>query len=176
MLRGGALNLLAEARAAMQSCGGGWLSPTHAQTLRKRFQLTPETLARELIPLAQQLARPLLSHFAVGCVAIGDSGAFYLGANFELPGGDLREAIHAEQTAVVQASTHDERGIHFLAVSAPPCGGCRQFLNELASSDRLQVQWPDHPAQQLDALLPFRFGPANLGNSKRRTWSPTPLI
>ena len=50
-----------------------------------------------------------------------------------------------------------------LAVSAAPCGYCRQFLNELTTASTLQIILPDTPTTLLTALLPDAFGPTDLG-------------
>jgi cytidine deaminase len=127
-----------------------------------------------LIPLAQKRARPLLSNFRVGAVALGGSGAIYLGANAEIDLASLAHTIHAEQSAVVNALLSGETALERLAVSAAPCGHCRQFLNELASADRLQVVWPGRTPVRVADLLPAAFGPRDLGVAGGLP-SPTPL-
>lgn len=114
-----------------------------------------------LLPLAALYARPPISDFRVGAVARGLSGALYLGANIEFPGQALNASVHAEQAAVANAWMNGERGLSALAVSAVPCGHCRQFLNELASPPVLRL--PGRPAVPLSTLLPDAFGPRDLG-------------
>lgn len=86
-----------------------------------------------LIPKATELARASISSFRVGAVALGKSRTAYLGANQEFPGLPLNFTIHAEQAAVVNARLHGEKGLLALAVSAAPCGHCRQFLSEIGN-------------------------------------------
>lgn len=116
----------------------------------------------ELLPQAQSLARPLLTKFRVGAVVRGASGNVYLGANLEFPGVSLTQTVHAEQAALANAFMHDETGIEAIAVSAPPCGHCRQFLYEFAAGRDIEILLPGEPAMLLSALLPRPFGPADL--------------
>ena len=62
------------------------------------------------------------------------SGNLYFGANYEFPGQALSFTVHAEQAATMHAISFGETGIDLLAVSAAPCGYCRQFLNELTTA------------------------------------------
>jgi cytidine deaminase len=117
----------------------------------------------ELIPLAQARARPELSGFQVGAVGLGTSGALYFGANLEFAGCPVSLSVHAEQAAVINAALHGEVGVLALAVSAPPCGYCRQFLQELATANQLKILLADKPPAKLSDYLPDAFGPTNLG-------------
>lgn len=117
----------------------------------------------DLIPEAKRFAIPPISNFFVGAAARGTSGKIYLGANFEFPGEALSFCVHAEQAAVVQAMAGGESGIEMIAVSAAPCGYCRQFLYELTTASTLRVQIPGREPALLSELLPAAFGPADLG-------------
>ena len=44
--------------------------------------------------------------------------------------------IHAEQCLIANALLHGETGIQKLAISAAPCGHCRQFYSELCCAVR----------------------------------------
>lgn len=115
-----------------------------------------------LLPAASLYARPPISHFRVGCVSRGaSSGSLYYGANMEFGGEALSATIHAEQSSVTNAWGAGEAGVDLIAVTAPPCGYCRQFLNELTSADRLVVAMPSRTAP-LSELLPGAFGPRDL--------------
>lgn len=116
----------------------------------------------ELLPRAQFFARPALTKFRVGAVVRGASGAIYMGANIEFAGASLSQTVHAEQAALANAFMHDESGIEAIAVSAPPCGHCRQFLYEFAEGRDIEILFTDQPALALSALLPRPFGPAEL--------------
>ena len=100
--------------------------------------------AAELLPLLASSAKPLsgclISGFEVGAAALGESGAVYLGTNVEFPGHQLQQSIHAEQFVVANAHAHGERGLVRLCVNAPPCGLCRQFLQELPNAGALQFE------------------------------------
>jgi cytidine deaminase len=73
------------------------------------------------------------TNFFVGTVALGSSGSIYFGANYEFPGQALSFTVHGEQAATAHAISCGESGMQMLAVSAAPCGYCRQFLYELTS-------------------------------------------
>ncbi len=104
--------------------------------------LSPEQLALELLPWAQGYARPQISNFPVGAIALGLSGALYAGANLEFLGESLSLSVHAEQAAVYNAWVHGETGVTLIASTAAPCGFCRQFLNELRTASELRVCVP----------------------------------
>ncbi|MGH9647782.1 MAG: cytidine deaminase [Bryobacteraceae bacterium] len=120
----------------------------------------------ELLAQAQGYARAALTKFSVGAVVRGTSGAIYLGANIEFPGANLSQTVHAEQAALANAFMHDEPGIDVLAVSAPPCGHCRQFLYEFAEGRDIDILLPAQAAIGLSALLPRPFGPVDLNVSQ----------
>lgn len=119
-------------------------------------------LASALLPRAAEFARPPISNFRVGAVACGTSGALYLGANIEFAGEALSFTVHAEQSAVANAWSHGETGIELIAVTAPPCGYCRQFLNELVTASSLVIRIPSE-TRPLSDFLPSAFGPRDLG-------------
>lgn len=117
-----------------------------------------------LVPLAaERYATPPISGFRVGAVARGSSGALYLGANLELPGTALACTVHAEQSATANAWLNGEEGLAALAVSAAPCGHCRQFLAELTTAASLDILVAGHEPRLLRELLPESFGPEDLG-------------
>jgi len=142
---------------------GGYIPAPEVANLRRSSGMTIEQLMLSLVPQAQQFAIPPISNFFVGAVALGASGSIYFGANFEFVGQALSFSVHGEQAATANAIAHGEAGIQMIAVSAAPCGYCRQFLNELTTASTLQVLLPNTPAALLTALLPNAFGPADLG-------------
>ena len=117
-------------------------------------------LMSSLLPLAQLYA---LADFRVGAITQGASGALYFGANLEIPRAPLGWTIHAEQSTVMSALVHGEKAIRRLAVTAAPCGHCRQFLNELVQSSKLEILLSNRDPFTLTQLLPQAFGPADLG-------------
>lgn len=75
----------------------------------------------------------LFSWFMNECraVGIGGSGNLYVGCNLEFANLPLYNSVHAEQFLLVNALHHRETRIEKLAISAAPCGHCRQFFSEL---------------------------------------------
>lgn len=117
---------------------------------------------RDLLPEAAKFAKPPISKFHVGAVCRGTTtGRLYLGANLEFAGEALSFAVHAEQSAVTNAWVHGESGIDAIAVTAAPCGYCRQFLNELATAVTISIN--DEETRPLTFFLPNAFGPPDLG-------------
>jgi cytidine deaminase len=135
---------------------------------------TIDALMVRLLPLARTYSRPPLSNFHVGAVVRGSSGSLYLGANIEFPGHTLGLAVHAEQAALSNAYMHDDPGIAAIAVTAAPCGHCRQFMKELEPEGNIQVLAGANPAARLSSLLPAAFGPKDLG-LKHGAFPATPL-
>jgi Cytidine deaminase len=123
---------------------------------------SPELL-NALVPFAKTFARPVISGFSAGAVVLGASGAVYLGANLEVAHGTLADTIHAEQSATMNAWINGEPSLLSVALSAPPCGHCRQFLIETVDGNAIRVVTPDKPMVGLSTLLPDAFGPAHLG-------------
>ena len=121
-----------------------------------------DALMTDLLPWAASFANVPVSGFAVGAVALGRSGALYAGANLELAQLPLSACVHAEQAVVANAWLHGERGLEALAVTAAPCGHCRQFLNELEDAGRLRILAARTTPTTLSAMLPAAFGPADL--------------
>lgn len=74
----------------------------------------------------------------------------------------IAHCIHAEQSAVASAALAGEPGVTAMAVSAAPCGHCRQFLKELVDGDKLEIVIPDRKPLPLSVLLPDAFGPVDL--------------
>jgi cytidine deaminase len=149
--------------AARDTVDAGWLPAEAATDLAAQAGLEMADLMPALIPLAGERARPLLSGYKVGAVGQGHSRSLYFGANFEMPAGPLSLTIHAEQAVVINALTHSETGLKKLAISAAPCGVCRQFLYELASARDLEILLADRPPLRLVDTLPQAFGPNDIG-------------
>jgi cytidine deaminase len=152
---------LSEIDFAIQDAGGYLPASVVAKIVASGVPL--EQLMLSLIPLAQKFAIPTISNFFVGAVSHGLSGSLYFGANYEFPGQALSFTVHGEQAATAHAISFGETGIDMLAVSAAPCGYCRQFLYELTTASKLQIILPNTPTTLLTALLPDAFGPADLG-------------
>lgn len=141
----------------------GAISAAEVAQFLRSSGMTIEQLMLALLPEAQKFALPPISNFFVGAVAQGSSGALYFGANFEFPGQALSFTVHGEQAATAHAISRDETGMQKLAVSAAPCGYCRQFLYELTTASKLEIILPNQPTVLLTALIPDAFGPSDLG-------------
>lgn len=154
---------------------GGVLAPDSVDRLRDACGGDLGTAMMRLLPLAQHYAVVPVSHFPVGAVAAGlpargRSPALYIGANYEFAGVALSFTVHAEQSATNNAWLHGEAGLSLLAVTAAPCGYCRQFLNELSTAPKLGILLPgekrgSYAAAPLARFLPHAFGPTHLGLS-----------
>ncbi|HEY8725042.1 MAG TPA: cytidine deaminase [Gaiellaceae bacterium] len=86
-----------------------------------------------LVEKAEQVAKQAYapySNYLVGAVVRTTDGTEFVGANVENAAYPLTQC--AEKTAIGAASTAGYRpgDIAVVAVSASPCGGCRQWLYE----------------------------------------------
>jgi cytidine deaminase len=116
---------------------------------------------------AKERAYAPYSRFRVGAAVLAD-GEIHSGVNVENASYPL--SVCAERNAVAAAVVAGRTSVEAVAVSsdtddpAPPCGGCRQVLNEFGP-DMLVIceggggkrsQW------RLSEILPHAFGPSNL--------------
>ncbi|KAG6557823.1 hypothetical protein Mapa_000590 [Marchantia paleacea] len=132
--------------------------------LHRASGLSLEGFLATLVEPTRSLARAPISKFHVGAVGLGSSGRVFRGVNIEFVGLPLNNSIHAEQFLVANAARNGEHRLKFLAVSAAPCGHCRQFLQELRGASDLRVLIADSKAEthELSYFLPHRFGPQDL--------------
>jgi len=137
------------------------ISSGDAETLCRELAIESDALVRGLVGTAADYAQPPISKFHVGAVAEGTSGALYFGANVEFVRGTLALTIHAEQAAIINAHSNGETGVKCIAITAEPCGYCRQFLKELTTADELVILTGTR-SLTLNDLLPHAFGPADL--------------
>ncbi|MBQ8091068.1 MAG: cytidine deaminase [Pyramidobacter sp.] len=128
---------------------------------------------REFLPHAAKLARVPVSGFRVGAAALGASGHVWLGANQEFAGAPLNFTVHAEQAAVINARAHGETALLMLAVSAAPCGYCRQFLRELKRPLDIALNGRIMP---LDSLLPEAFALGDPGSGQETLLNGLPQV
>lgn len=79
---------------------------------------------------AAEAAYAPYSGFGVGAAALARDGRLFLGANVENASYGL--TLCAERAALARAVAEGVRpgAIEAVAVTAPPCGGCRQWLVE----------------------------------------------
>ena len=144
---------------------GGRIRKAEAAQLEKLEAKPGNQIMLELLPVAQLYSLPPISNYRVGVVVRGSSGSLYLGANLELAEQPLGSAVHGEQAACSIAYMYGESGLDAIAVTAAPCGHCRQFLEELSPSGELPVMISGKEPIALKALLPSAFSPRDLGNS-----------
>ncbi|MCK3654835.1 cytidine deaminase [Pasteurellaceae bacterium Macca] len=140
----------------------GVISAEQVALLSTEFQLTPVQLALACLPIAACFALVPVSNFYVGAVAIGESGAFYFGANQEFAGVGMQQTVHAEQSAVMHAWLAGEKALSDMVVNYTPCGHCRQFMNELNTAEKLHIHLPHAQHNPLHGYLPDAFGPKDL--------------
>ena len=153
-------------RMAQMGLGRSWrIARGERETLEALTGLDTAGLLRALVPVAAAGAVVPVSDFRVGCALLGRAGHVYLGANLEVAGAGMSTALHAEQSAVGNAMLAGEEagGLAAIAISAAPCGHCRQFLRETQRGEELRVIVGDERTT-LAELLPSSFGPADLGN------------
>jgi len=121
-------------------------------------------LLASLVPVAQTHAVPPISEFLVGVAGAGASGDLYLGVNIvswepNQPNRARRAVPH------YPCGSACETRLEHLAVSAAPCGHCRQFMNETTDASQLRISYDDVNCT-LGELLPHSFGPTDLGNTR----------
>jgi cytidine deaminase len=151
-------------RLTSMVCGDtfrGVITAAEAEALAGQTRMTTDELMMALAKVAGSYAVAPISRFYVGAVARGGTGSLYFGSNMELNGEALSLTIHAEQSAVTNAWMGGEESIESIAVTATPCGYCRQYLWELSSAQTLRIVLSDE-AIPLWTLLPRAFGPRDL--------------
>ena len=122
---------------------------------------------RELIERALEMKKAAYapySHFQVGAAVLAASGKVYGGANVE--NASYGATICAERSAIAAAVNAGERKLTAIAVTATPCGVCRQVMREFCDPAAFKVivakATDDFKAFTLAELLPESFGPASL--------------
>lgn len=119
-----------------------------------------------LVPFARGIARPPISDFRIGAVALErETGDLILGGNVEFPGANLGEAIHGEQFLSARAFSRGTSIETIALEAAPPCGHCRQFLAEFKGGLDLDIITLQGHRIGLRDLLPWAFSPADLGEA-----------
>jgi cytidine deaminase len=113
------------------------------------------------------------SNFAVGAAILAENGKIYAGCNVEnaaYPEGNCAETIAIGM--MVADGQRQIKRIYVLGLGVDPvtpCGGCRQRIREFASFETVVISHgiDGQPlVKKLEELLPFSFGPENLGAVK----------
>lgn len=149
------------------------IEASEAESMAKKSGLTVVQLLPSLVKSAQALARVPISKFHVGAIGYGSSGRIFFGVNLEFPGLPLHYSVHAEQFLVTNLSIQSEPRLDYVAVSAAPCGHCRQFFQEIRGAQDIKILITSaEPGDNNDGscgqfspllqLLPHRFGPGDL--------------
>jgi cytidine deaminase len=86
-------------------------------------------LYEEAVAIAERAYAPY-SEFHVGAAVLARDGRVFLGVNVENAAYPL--GVCAEKTALARAVTDGSRpgDLEAIAITASPCGGCRQWLHE----------------------------------------------
>lgn len=141
------------------------IEASEAEKMAKSSGLTVSQLLPTLVKPAQNLARPPISNYHVAAVGLASDGRIFLGVNLEFPGLPLHHSVHAEQFLITNFAVHNSPRLLSLAVSAAPCGHCRQFLQELRGAADIQILITSESTQEykpLLSILPNPFGPFDL--------------
>ncbi|MHB1132507.1 MAG: cytidine deaminase [Chloroflexota bacterium] len=132
---------------------------------------------QSLLRQAQEAARRAYcpySRFPVGAAVLTASGEAFAGANVENASYGL--TLCAERVAAAQAVSAGHRRLRAVVVytptaaPTPPCGACRQFLNEFGP-DMEVFSFAENGVVQrceLSDLLPGAFGPGSLAAGEER--------
>lgn len=124
----------------------------------------------ELAAQAMEKAYAPYSNFSVGAVIFTKNGKHYSGCNVE--NASYPEGTCAEAGAIASMVLDGETQIEEIYVMGKgdelvtPCGGCRQRIREFSSAEtKIHICGPEgvRKSLTLDELLPFSFGPENLG-------------
>lgn len=142
----------------------GCLSPSAVRDLLLCEETSIEDLMVALLPNAARRAFVPITDYRVGAICLSKNGSLYYGCNIEIPNQVCGFAVHAEQTALANAYGHGDREVKALAITAPSCGHCRQFMAEFSSSMDLTIIIKGTYETTLANLLPDFFGPQHLDN------------
>lgn len=126
-----------------------------------------DELARQARAAAKQAYVPY-SRFAVGAAILTSDGQIVRGCNVENASYGLTNC--AERTAIFSARANGMSEVMAVciytptATPTPPCGGCRQVLNEFGPDMAVRAicDGADIIDTTLSTLLPGAFGPKNL--------------
>jgi cytidine deaminase len=118
--------------------------------------VTDEELLAVADGIAERAYAPY-SRFHVGCAALARDGRVIEGVNVENAAYPL--GVCAERTALARAIVegYGPGDFEAVAVTAPPCGGCRQWLAEMRVSRVVFRNGGRIVKMTVDELLPEQF-------------------
>lgn len=134
---------------------------------------------RNLIELAYEARKRAYtpySGFQVGAALLTKDGKVYLGCNIE--NASYGPTNCAERTAFFKAVSEGDREFAAIAIvggpagtktgdMCAPCGVCRQVMREFCDPQEFRILLEDGKggimSRTLEELMPFGFGPENLG-------------
>lgn len=131
----------------------------------------PEILT--LLKDVRDRALALYSHFRVGAVLVTRKGTLYTGHNIESSSYGL--TMCAERVAMFKALSEGEREFDCIYILAenneycPPCGACRQILNDYAPGIEVVLVKEDGHTRtiNIEILLPEAFNQNRLIKKKK---------
>jgi cytidine deaminase len=117
---------------------------------------------------AKSRALPTYSNFHVGAAFLTKNNKVFQAGNIETSSYSL--TLCAERTALFKAISEGEREFKAIAIASddpnfcPPCGACRQVMNDLCGDiDVVMINHQNEIKQlKLSELFPFPFGDNNL--------------
>ncbi|MCD8036315.1 MAG: cytidine deaminase [Clostridiales bacterium] len=139
--------------------------------------MTDKELVLEAIE-ARKMSYSPYSNFMVGAALLTKDGKVYRGCNIE--NAAYGPTNCAERTAIFKAVSEGERDFEAIAViggakdakpeefsTAAPCGVCRQVMAEFCDAKTFRViiatGEDNFFVKTLEEILPYGFGPADLG-------------
>lgn len=120
------------------------------------------------------------SHFHVAAALLCRDGSVYTGVNIE--NASYTPTVCAERVAIFKAVSEGKREFDAIAVCGglhgritdycPPCGVCRQVMQEFCDPDTFQIliarSAADYKVYTLKELLPLGFGSAVLEETQEQ--------
>ena len=107
---------------------------------------------------ARERAYAPYSGFKVGAALLTEKGKIYTGCNIE--NSSYGNTVCAERVAFLKAVSEGARKFKKIAVTAMPCGICRQLMAEFCSGD-FEIIVGDRPEKfktwKLEDILPEAF-------------------
>ena len=141
--------------------------------------MTPEELVRQALA-AMKFAYVPYSGFTVGAALLTKSGKVYLGCNIE--NAAYGPSNCAERTAFFKAVCEGEREFSAIAVVGgkdgdaadifPPCGVCRQVMQEFCGPDFMIYMGrsdDSYVAVRLEDFLPYGFSAGKYMKEMQKT-------